>query len=215
MSDTMLTAFIGGGGTLLVSIVTLVANAYIERFKSKLEMQQKEYQTKREHLNEVYRELIAIINLYPNSSPNDILEYVEYAPDYSMEHFDSILKSLDYQIEDYKKQLNIANLDYERKNHINVQILNIEYARKKISKICDEYYIAKDKYKSFCESDKVVFDLYAGQDVRNCLVEFEVIIHNVFISGRKAGNQDDPLNNILQVSRRNLVNSMRRDIGIK
>lgn len=215
MSDAMLAALISAGGTLLVSIVTLVANAFIERFKSKSEIQQKEYQSKREHLNEVYKELIAIINLYPNSSPNDVLKYVEYAPNYSMENFDSILKSLAYQIEDYKKQLIIANIEYERKNDINEQISNREYAKKEISKICDEYYAAKDKYKLFCESGKVIFDLYAGQDVRNCLVEFEVIIHNVFISGRRAGDKDDPINNILQVSRRNLVNSMRRDIGIR
>lgn len=215
MSDAMLAALISAGGTLLVSIVTLVANAFIERFKSKSEIQQKEYQSKREHLNEVYKELIAIINLYPNSSPNDVLKYVEYAPNYSMENFDSILKSLAYQIEDYKKQLNIANIEYERKNDINEQISNREYAKKEISKICDEYYAAKDKYKLFCESGKVIFDLYAGQDVQNCLVEFEVIIHNVFISGRRVGDKDDPINNILQVSRRNLVNSMRRDIGIR
>lgn len=214
MSDTILVAFISAGGTLLVSIVTLVANAFIERFKSKSEIQEKEYQSKREHLNEVYKELLAIINLYPNSSPNDVLKYVECAPNYSMENFDSILKSLAYQIEDYKKQLNIANIEYGRKNDINEQISNREYAKKEISKICDEYYAAKDKYKLFCESGKVIFDLYAGQDVRNCLVEFEVIIHNVFISGRRAGDKGDPINNILQVSRRNLVNSMRRDIGI-
>lgn len=215
MSDAMLAALISAGGTLLVSIVTLVANAFTERFKSKSEIQQKEYQSKRERLNEVYKELIAIINLYPNSSPNDVLKYVEYAPNYSMENFDSILKSLAYQIEDYKKQLNIANIEYERKNDINEQISNREYAKKEIAKIRDEYYAAKDKYKLFCESGKVIFDLYAGQDVRNCLVEFEVIIHNVFISGRRAGDKDDPINNILQVSRRNLVNSMRRDIGIR
>ena len=44
MSDTILVAFISAGGTLLVSIVTLVANAFIERFKSKSEIQEKEYQ---------------------------------------------------------------------------------------------------------------------------------------------------------------------------
>lgn len=215
MSDAMLAALISAGGTLLVSTVTLAANAFIERFKIKSETQQKEYQSKRERLNEVYKELIAIINLYPNSSPNDVLKYVEYAPNYSMENFDSILKSLAYQIEDYKNQLNIANIEYERKNDINEQISSREYAKKEISKICDEYYAAKDKYKLFCESGKVIFDLYAGQDVRNCLVEFEVIIHNVFISGRRVGDKDDPINNVLQVSRRNLVNSMRRDIGIR
>lgn len=213
MSDTMITALVSAGGTLLVSIVTLITNAFIERFKTKLEIQQKDRQLKREHLNDIYKELISIINLYPNASPNDILEYVDYAPNYSMEHFDSILNILDYQIEDYKEQLNNVNINFERKSDVDTQIFNREYAKKKISEIRDEYYMARDRYKSFCKSDKAVFDLYAGQDVRNCLVEFEVIIHNVFISGRKVGDKDDPINNIIQVSRRNLINSMRRDIG--
>lgn len=214
MSESMLVACVSAGGTLLVSIVTLSANAFIERFKSKSEIQQKEFQAKREHLSEVYKELIAIINLYPNSSPNDVLEYVEYAPNYSMKHFDSILTSLDYQIEDYKKQLEIANIEYERENDIREQILNREYAKKEISKIRDEYYVAEDRYKLFCESGKINFDLYAGQDVKNYLEEFRMIIDNVFISGRRAGDKDDPINNTIRMARRNLVNSMRRDIGI-
>lgn len=214
MSDSMITALVSAGGTLIVSIVTLVANAFIERFRNKSEMKQKDYQSKREHLNEVYKELISIINLYPNSSPNDILKYIDYAPNYSMEYFDSILQILDSQIENYKKQLNNKNIKYEERGDIDTQISNREYAKQNIFEIRDEYYTARDKYKSFCESNKVVFDLYAGQDVRNCLVKFEVVIHNVFISGRMAGDKDDPINNIIQISRRNLINSIRNDIGI-
>ncbi len=214
MSDPMITALVSAGGTLIVSIVTLVASAFIERFRNKSEMKQKDYQSKREHLNEVYKELISIINLYPNSSPNDILKYIDYAPNYSMEYFDSILQILDFQIEDYKKQLNNKNIKYEERCDIDTQISNREYAKQNIFEIRDEYYTARDKYKSFCESNKVVFDLYAGQDVRNCLVEFEVVIHNVFISGRMVGDKDDPINNIIQISRRNLINSIRNDIGI-
>lgn len=214
MSDPMITALVSAGGTLIVSIVTLVANAFIEGFRNKSEMKQKDYQSKREHLNEVYKELISIINLYPNSSPNDILKYIDYAPNYSMEYFDSILQILDYQIEDYKKQLNNKNIKYEERCDIDTQISNREYAKQNIFEIRDEYYMARDKYKSFCESNKVVFDLYAGQDVRNCLVKFEVVIHNVFISGHMVGDKDDPINNIIQISRRNLINSIRNDIGI-
>lgn len=214
MSDPMITALVSAGGTLIVSIVTLVASAFIERFRNKSEMKQKDYQSKREHLNEVYKELISIINLYPNSSPNDILKYIDHAPNYSMEYFDSILQILDFQIEDYKKQLNNKNIKYEERCDIDTQISNREYAKQNIFEIRDEYYTARDKYKSFCESNKVVFDLYAGQDVRNCLVEFEVVIHNVFISGRMVGDKDDPINNIIQISRRNLINSIRNDIGI-
>lgn len=52
--------------------------------------------------------------------------------------------------------------------------------------IRNKYSNAKDKYMSFCETDKMIFDLYAGQEVRNCV----------------------------EICRRNLVNSMRHDIGI-
>ena len=55
--------------------------------------------------------------------------------------------------------------------------------------------------------------LYASQDVRNCLVEFEVEVHNAFISGRNVGNADDPLNNRIEIIRRKLINSIRGDIG--
>ncbi|MDF2590166.1 MAG: hypothetical protein K0S41_4007 [Anaerocolumna sp.] len=211
----MTTAFISAGATLTVTIITLIVNAYIERFRSKLDMQQKMFLSKRENLNDVYKTLISIINLYPSSSPNDIMKFVEYSPNYSMEHYDTVLRSLDYQVENYKNQLKVESVDSERKSDIETQILNREYAKNKISENRDEYYIARDKYKSFCECDKVAFDLYAGQEVRNRLEVFEVVIHNVFKSGRNAGEDGDPINNIIHVSRRNLINSMRSDLGIQ
>lgn len=213
MSETMIATLIGSGVTLITTMVTLFVNSLIDKHKCQLEIQQKKYEVKREKLNDIYKKLVDIINQYPNSSPNDVLQDVDYAPNYSMESFYAVLKSLDYQIEDYKKQLNNVNIHNERKNNINTQISNREYAKKKISEIRDEYYMAKDRYKSFCKSDKAVFDLYAGQDVRNCLVEFEVIIHNVFISGHSVGNADDPLNNSIEIIRRKIINSMRNDIG--
>lgn len=213
MSETMIATLIGSGVTLTITIVTLFINALIEKYKCRLAIQQKKYEVKREKLNGIYEKLIDIVNQYPNSSPNDILQHVECAPNYSMESFDAVLNSLDYQIEDYKKQLNKANINYERKNDVGMQISNREYAKKKISEIRDEYYMARDRYKSFCKSEKTIFDLYAGQDVRNCLVEFEVIIHNIFISGQRVGDADDPLNNRIEIIRRKIINSMRNDIG--
>ncbi|MGL4607687.1 MAG: hypothetical protein ACRCU3_09515 [Eubacteriaceae bacterium] len=213
MSETMIAALIGAGSTLLVTVITQITTVFISKYKSNLEIKHKEYQSKRDNLNEVYKNLITIVNLYPNASPNDKLKYIEYAPNYSLEHFDSILKSLDYQIKDYQRQLDIPNITYERKSDIETQISNREYAKKNITQVRDKYYEARDKYKSFCELDKMIFDLYAGQDVRNRLVEFEVVIHNVFISGHSVGDVDDPLDNIVTISRRNLINSMRNDIG--
>lgn len=214
MSETLIAALIGAGASLTVAVVTLIVNAYIEKGKSKLEMRQKEYQSKRERLNEVYKKLITIINLFPNSSPNDVLRWVEYPPNYSLETFDAVIKILDYQIDDYKNQLGSANIDYERKSDMEVQISNREYSKKRIFEIREKYFNARDEYRLFCDSDKVIFDLYAGQNVRNFLVSFEVVIHNVFISGQSVGDADDPLNNSIEICRRNLIDSMRNDIGI-
>lgn len=214
MSDTIIAALVSSGVTLLVTMVTLVANALIERFKKKSEVQQNAYQFKREVLNGIYKTLISIINLYPNSSPNDILKAVDYAPYFSLENFEGVLKSLDYQIEDYKNQLNITNIDYNQKSNLELQISNREFAKQKISRMRDEYYMARDKYKAFCESDEALFELYAGQDVQICLINFKAIIDNAFIAGIDVGYNDDPINNAIQASKRNLINSIRNDIAI-
>lgn len=52
------------------------------------------------------------------------------------------------------------------------------------------------------QSEKIIFDLYAGQNVRNALVRFEVVIHNVFICGYSVGDVFDPLNNSIETIRR-------------
>lgn len=214
MSQDMIAALIGAGVTLLVTVITKAIDVFMFKHKDSMEFKQMEHQLKKEKLDEVYKNLISAINFFPDMSPNDVLNCVEYSPHYSMESFDSVLKSLDYQIEDYKKKLEISNMDYEQKSNIETQISNREYSKKKISEIRDKYYTAKDKYRVFCESDKVIFDLYAGQNVRNCLIEFEVVIHNVFISGYSVGDAENPINNIMKMSRQKLIDSMRYDIGI-
>jgi len=214
MSETLIAALIGAGATLMVTIITQISTVYISGLKENLKIKQNEFQAKRDNLSGVYKTLISVINSFPNESPNDVLKNIEYSPNYSVESFDAVLRILDYQIEDYRKQLKNVNISYEQKNDIDVQIPNREYSKKKISKIRDEYYKARDYYKSFCESDKVIFDLYAGQNVRNALVSFEVVIHNVFISGHSVGDSFDPLNNSIEITRRTLIDSMRNDLGI-
>lgn len=214
MTETMIATIIGAVATLAATMLTQISTFLIGKVKSDSETRQNIIKSKRDNLSEVYKSLISVINIYPNASPNDILQYVEYSPNYLCESFDGVLITLDYQIEDYRKKLGIPNMDYERINDIKTQISNREYAKKRIVEIRDAYYKAQDKYKSFCESEKVIFELYAGQYVKNCLVEFEVVIHNVFISGYSVGDADDPLNNSIEISRRNLISSMRDDIGI-
>ena len=46
-----------------------------------------EKQIKNDKLGNIYKELINIVNGYPDRSPNDVLRNIEFAPSYSMEKF--------------------------------------------------------------------------------------------------------------------------------
>jgi hypothetical protein len=210
MSDTLIAAFLGA----VITLIGQISAVYISNFKENLRFKQKEFQSKRDNLSEVYQALISAINSYPNESPVDVLGNIKYAPGYSFESFEITLKSLDFQIEDYGQELNNPQISYEQKNDIELKISNREYAKKRIIEIQHEYCKAQDNYKSFSESGKYIFNLYAGQDVRNALVSFEVIIHNVFISGYPAGDKTDPLENNIDIARNNLIDNMRNDLGI-
>ena len=90
-----------------------------------------EKQIKNDKLGNIYKELINIVNGYPDRSPNDVLRNIEFAPSYSMEKFESVIEILNIQIEDYKRQLNFEHLKRERRYDIENQISNREYAIKK------------------------------------------------------------------------------------
>lgn len=215
MTDTLISTLIGSGITLIVAVVTSLSSTHIEMYKNKEKVKQQEYQMKRENLHNVYMELIKIVNLYPTTSPNDILKWVKYPPNYSMEGFNSTIRSLDCMLDDYKKTLKTKSISIEDKKEIEKEVYNIEYSKKQIFNIRDMYFDAQEKYNEFSKNQKYQFELYANQEVRNQLVEFEAVIHNVFISGKIAGDKDDPINNIIEVARRNLINSMRNDMGIE
>ena len=163
-----------------------------------------EKQIKNDKLGNIYKELINIVNGYPDRSPNDVLRNIEFAPSYSMEKFESTIEILNIQIEDYKRQLNFEN-----------QISNREYAIKKINKIRDDYFFAEEKYRKFNKEDKASFDLYAGQEVKNKLIEFNVVKKNTFISGLYVGEDSDSLNNSINKAKEQLIESMRNDLKIE
>ena len=102
MSETLIAAIIGGTISLITTIITSAVNAVVEFKKKKNENQQAEFEMKRENLKSVYAELIGVVNAFPNQSPNDVLKYMEDAPDFSMEFFDPVVKVLRYQREDYE-----------------------------------------------------------------------------------------------------------------
>lgn len=182
----------------------LMINRIIEKDKQ-LEVRMQEKQIKNDKLGNIYKELINIVNGYPDRSPNDVLRNIEFAPSYSMEKFESTIEILNIQIEDYKRQLNFEHLKRERRYDIENQISNREYAIKKINKIRDDYFLAEEKYREFNKEDKASFDLYAGQEVKNKLIEFNVVKKNTFISGLYVGEDPDSLNNSINKAREQLI----------
>lgn len=214
MPSELLSTLIGGAigvlGTILGTIITQKGTRMIKES----ELKQKEYQVKRDILTGVYKSLITTVNLYPDESPSDVIGHISYPPNYSLENYDAVFKTLDFKLEDYEEQLNNTNYDYYKISDIETEISNIKYAKKSLVTNRDSYYEAVKEYESFVDSDKTLFDLYAGQHVKNCLVRFEVTIHNVFISGHSVGDPDDPNANIIKICRHDLVNAMRTDIGI-
>lgn len=199
--------------TLCTTLITQLFLFFTNKLKYKYESKQIEYKIKKEKLEDIYLKLTSIINLYPEITPNDVLKFIEFSPCFLMEDFDSTIKSLNYQIDDYKNQLNNFKLNSEMKNKVENEILNRKYAIRQILDIKEKYQNAKVAYQCFVENDKNILDLFAGQDVLDCIVEFEVIIYNAFISGRYVGEADEPTNNSINKIRRDLIYNMRKDIG--
>lgn len=218
MSETVAVALITSSvsvmGTLLGVFLTQYFTNKNENKKRETERNLERLKSKKEKLDPIYRCLIEIINLFPDKTPQDILQYIDYAPNYSSEHFDTVYQILGYQIDDYRKRLANPILEYDVRTEYEIEISNREYYQREINKIRDAYFEAKEKYELFCESEKIDFELYAGQEVKNKLVEFEVVIHNAFISGWLLLEYDDGHGNKLNDARWNLTNSIRLDLDI-
>ena len=127
MTETMVAAIIGAAISLITTMLTLSVTASIEKSKVQAERQQRKEEAKREKLTDIYTELVSIINSYPKESPNNV-ENIEYPLHYSMESFDSIIDTLNYQIDDYKRLLENKSIGIEAKNHNKTQIRKREYA---------------------------------------------------------------------------------------
>lgn len=178
------------------------------------EIEQKNHEFKRKYLDEAYRELISVINLYPTVSPNDIMKCIDYPPIFFRESYDSVLNTLDYQIADYRNQLKNKSISLAKKNDIDVYISNRIYVKDKIKHNRVNYFNAENNYNEFYKSKKEIIDLYAGQNVKNCLVSFRVAIENIFYCGFYSEVGDKNHNNIIENNKRLLIESIRSDLGI-
>lgn len=201
-------------GTILGAFFTQVFNMRNENLKEKKERQKENLETKREKLDSIYKTLIQVIGLFPRQTPLDVLPYMAYPPNYHSEHFDTINNILDIQIEDYKKRLSNPKLDYKLEAEYEVEIHNREYYKKEIIYIRDSYFKAKDEYEKFVRNEKIDFELYAGDKVKNKLVIFEVLVHNAFVAGRYLENKNGDTNQLDELHWQ-LINSIRNDLGIQ
>ena len=200
----------------IVGILGFLWGIYIYVDKRKSKVQERKIQSqvqKQEKLTEPYKKLIRIISLFPNKTPNDIMNLLSYRPNFSLENFDTVIKILEIQIkEDYQKRLEREGLTYQDEEDIKTEIWNREYYIKEIEKIKNQYFLAKKEYEQFRSTDKII-ELYASQDVKNCLVKFEVTWHNAFIAGRPL-EYNDGRNNKLDDVRWKLEQVIRADLGI-
>ena len=138
---------------------------------------------------------------------------LSYGPNFHSENFDTVNRILEIQIkEDYQKRLERKGLIYQDEEDIKTEIRNREYYIKEIEKIKNQYFLAKKGYERFRSTDKII-ELYANQDVKNCLVKFDVTWHNAFIAGRPL-EYNDGRNNKLDDIRWELEQVIRADLGI-
>ena len=188
---------------------------YVDKRKSKIQERKIQSQVqKQEKLTEPYNELIRIISLFPNRTPYDVMTLLSYGPpNFSSENFDTVNRILEIQIkEDYQKRLERENLNYQDEEDIKAEIRNREDCIREIEKIKKQYFLAKKEYERFRSTDKII-ELYASQDVKNCLVKFDGTWHRAFITGRPL-EYNDGRNNKLDDIRWELEQVIRADLGI-
>ena len=189
---------------------------YVDKRKSKVQERKIQSQVqKQEKLTEPYNELIRVISLFPNRSPFDVMNLLPYDCKFKfeLENFDTVNRILEIQIkENYQKRLERKGLTYQDEEDIKTEIRNREYCIKEIEKIKNQYFLAKKEYERLRSTDKII-ELYASQDVKNCLVKFDVTWHNAFITGRPL-EYNDGRNNELDDIRWELEQVIRADLGI-
>ena len=110
---------------------------------------------------------MSIINAYPKESSNNALENIEYPPHYSMESFDLIVDILNYQIDDYKRLLENKSISIEAKNHNETQIRKREYVIEQVLKIKEDYCNARDSYRTFCKTKKIIKNVQNRKNIVN------------------------------------------------
>lgn len=179
---------------------------------------EKKIDIKRNKLNSVYEKLIEIIEMYPDESPNDvlqskssddILQHLDCKPFYKLELFDTVIRTLKVKVENYEKNLNVCNKEeYQKRTDIELLICEIKNLIEKINEIKENYFKAKSEYESFTQESNSFLELYAGEEVKKNILNFEAVISNIFIKG-------DFANDDIKNCKNNLIKSIKSDIDFK
>lgn len=159
-------------------------------------------EAKNERLEDAYVKLIKIINNFPDEAPVDILNTIDFPPNYSHEDYTAVINTLQYQIED--------DLKDESKNQI--EIASKRACIEELEKNEKRYLDAKDMYESFKKNEKAIIDLCASVGVKNAFVELDVLINNAFVAGNKQFKAENG-SNIKDELKMRLVEEMRNDLG--
>lgn len=158
---------------------------------------------KREKLGDVYEKLSKIIDNLPNEAPADILNTIDDSPNYSNENYTAVINSLHYKIED----------DFKDESKNQIDIANKRACIEELEKNEKMYFDAKYMYESFMKNEKASIDLYSSVEVKNTLVELDVLINNAFVSGRTRFKDETGGNIKIELCNK-LIEEMRKDLGI-
>lgn len=184
-------------------------NVYFKIFSGKNNRSINRINFKRDMLKKTYCQLVKILELYPNDTPQNIMFNLQDKPCYGLENFDIIVSILDCKASHYSEKLKIDIFREEEKEQFRCNIAELEYLKETILKNKKKYFEAKVAFEEFIRRNSATIRLYSGLDVQNRLCEFEVAVHNLFISGYYVDENDYYS---MRFVKNRLIDSMRSDL---
>ena len=184
-------------------------NVYFKFFSGKNNRSINRINFKRDMLKKIYCQLVKILELYPNDTPQNIMFNLQDKPCYRLENFDIIVSILDSKASHYSEKLKIDIFREEEKEQFRCNIAEFEHLKESMLKNKRQYFEAKVAYEEFTKINRAKIRLYSSIDVQNRLCEFEVAVHNLFISGYYV-DENDYYSMSFVKSR--LIDSMRSDL---
>ena len=140
-------------------------NVYFKFFSGQNDRSINSINFKRDMLKKTYCQLVKILELYPNDTPQNIMCNLPYKPYYRLENFDIIVSILDFQASYYSEKLKIEIFREEEKEQFRCNIAELEYLKETILKNKKQYFEAKVAYEEFMRINRANICLYSSIDV--------------------------------------------------